>query len=283
MRTGFILNVIVAGILATDTRLYQMTKPLSLHFQRNGEESLPKFVILHGLFGSIANFTSLAKALAVNYEVIRIDLRNHGRSPHAASMTYTEMAADVATSLGALDVQQAVVLGHSMGGKVAMQLAVDFPSLVSALIVADIAPKQYSAVGHNDVLSALVSLPLAGLTDRKAADQHLQQYLAEPMLRQFLLTNLLRSEAGFEWRINLNAIQSDYNSIAAAPVLSGEFDQPVLFLRGGTSNYIESNDITTIKNVFPTAKVVTIDGAGHWLHAEKPVEFLRGIQAFLNS
>lgn len=258
-----------------------MTTPLSLYFQREGQPAAPSLVILHGLFGSTPNFTSLAKALAPQFDVIRIDLRNHGRSPHAEHMRYDLMAADVAASLSAIGVSSAIVLGHSMGGKVAMQLAADYPHMVARLIVADIAPKAYPSNSHSVVLSAMSSVTLADVADRKAADAQLQMYIDEPMLRQFLLSNLVRAERGFQWRINLAAIIVNYDQIAAAPQLRGALEVPSLFLRGANSDYIVGEDYATIDQHFSNNQVQTIAAAGHWLHAEQPAAFLAAITEFL--
>lgn len=252
-----------------------------LFYQDNQATARTAVVVLHGLFGSCANFTSLAKSLDPYFRVLRMDLRNHGKSFHSDTINYPLMAADVLRTLDTLGIDQCILLGHSMGGKVAMQIAAVAPMRVSALIVVDIAPKVYPISTHNDVLQALSQLPVTELKSRAEADALLAKQLDDTMLRQFLLTNLQRAETGFQWRINLAAIISGYGAIAAAPELPLCYNRPTLFVCGALSNYVVDSDWALISKHFTDAQRVIIAGAGHWLHAEAPALFWRELATFI--
>ena len=236
----------------------------------------PPLVILHGLFGNLDNWQTLARKWATDYTVISVDLRNHGRSPHADEMTYPLMAEDVAEFLEGKGIDECTLLGHSMGGKVAMQTALSYPGLVSKLIVVDMAPRRYGR-GHDDVFAALHALDPASLNDRNEADAQMKPHMADAGVRMFLLKNLTRhTEGGFRWRMNLEVLHRDYDNIVA-PVgeLGQSFDGPALFVRGSKSDYVQDNDWPYILQLFPEAELVTVEGAGHWVHAERPDELLK--------
>lgn len=238
-------------------------------------------VILHGLFGSLTNWRSLGKQFARRFEVHLLDLRNHGQSFWDSQMDYPSMAQDVVQYLNEAVKRPAVVLGHSMGGKVAMQLALTRPELVSQLIVADIAPVNYSH-DHADLLAAMHAMPLANITDRREADSWLVTRVAEAPVRQFLLQNLLfETETAPRWRINLAAIEANMSLIFQFPPNSAQFDAATLFLRGDRSEYVEIAHQADIFRLFPEAKIYTIERAGHWLHAEQPKEFMQAVNDFL--
>lgn len=239
-------------------------------------------LILHGLFGFSDNWQTLAKALAEDYWVITPDLRNHGRSPHTSTHTYPAMAEDLRAFLDAHGIYSAAVIGHSMGGKAAMQLALNHPDRVEHLVVVDIAPGA-AARNHEGVFEALSSLNIRQLKTREEADAQLQQYIPEASVRQFLLKNLTRHPDGsFAWKMNLPVLWAHYADILA-PVEGEPFDKPTLFVRGGRSPYIQDSDLPLIRALFPQARVQTLEGAGHWVHADKPQELLALLRAFLAS
>ena len=243
----------------------------------------PPLVLLHGLFGSARNWGAVQKALASDYRVVALDLRNHGASPHAPAMDYAAQAADIAETLAALGVERAVVLGHSMGGKAAMMLALTRPELVERLIIADIAPRPY-APALRAVVAALQALPLhAGLT-RQEADQALRAAVPEAPIRSFLLQNLRFETVPPSWRIGLAEIAAAMPAIEdfARPP-GARFDGPALAMAGALSPYIRAEDHAAFRALFPRIRFVSIPRAGHWLHAENPQGFSAALQEFLAS
>jgi esterase len=253
---------------------------LSLHHVVLGESG-DWVLLLHGLFGSGDNLNTLAKALADRFRVVLVDLRNHGRSPHAPTMTLAEMAADIALLQDTLGIASSAVLGHSLGGKVAMQLALGAAARVQKLVVADIAPVAY-APHHQAVFAALEAIDLAALQSRQQADALLAETLTEPGLRQFLLKGLYREQSQFRWRFNLPALHACYDAVLAAP--QGEpFAGPTLFIKGGASDYILAEHEGQMRALFPQFTFRMISGAGHWLHGEKPAAFNRLVQQFLEA
>jgi pimeloyl-ACP methyl ester carboxylesterase len=243
----------------------------------------PALVILHGLFGMLDNWQTLARKWADTHHVVLLDLRNHGRSFHTDEMNYAVMAEDVAATLEEMSIDECVLLGHSMGGKVAMQTALSYPDLVLKLIVVDIAPRRYRP-GHNAVFAALNALDPATITDRKSAAETMSAHMADPGVQLFLLKNLARNPAGgFRWRMNLPAITAAYDQLIG-PVgqLGEQYDGPALFIRGGKSGYVEDEDLELIQLFFPEASLETVVGAGHWVHAEKPAELLTVVNNFLS-
>jgi len=252
---------------------------MKLNYQRYGQGR--PLLILHGLFGSLTNWHTLSKRLGEHYEVFAVDQRNHGSSPHSAEFNYVEMAADLREFMRDRQLASAYLLGHSMGGKTAMQLALTDPDLVEKLIVVDIAPKAYPP-HHDEIFDALCELELSRYTSRSELDQALAGKIAGLTTRQFLLTNVTRDEAGrFTWKINLDAIRQNYPAIIGGLEQAGRFDQPTLFVRGATSDYIQDEDAALITSIFPQARIATIDGAGHWVHAEAPAAFFNVVREFL--
>lgn len=251
---------------------------MQLNFKQFGQG--PPLVILHGLFGTLDNWQTLAKQWSEEYTVYLVDLRNHGRSPHVDSISYPEMAQDLAAFLESEWVHKCHLLGHSMGGKVAMQFALDYPDVVEKLVVVDIAPKKYPA-GHNEIFAAMLSLDLNELTDRSQAAEQLNSRIGEPGVVQFLLKNLSRVPgAGFAWKMNLPVLYRDYENILQT--VDGEpFEGESLFVRGAKSHYVEDTDWSTITTLFPAAELVTIADAGHWIHAEQPLELFTVVSNFL--
>ncbi|MCB1741134.1 MAG: alpha/beta fold hydrolase [Gammaproteobacteria bacterium] len=254
-----------------------------LHYEAMGEG--PALLMLHGLFGSGTNWRSIARRLLPGRRIVLVDARNHGRSPHAADMSYAQMADDVLALMDDLDLPQATLLGHSMGGKTAMTLALRHPERVQRLIVADIAPVRYRDHDHMPLIEAMRALPLTSLRNRAEADELLSASVADRSLRAFLLHNLESrpdSTGGYRWRINLDAIEAGLADLFDFEgMLDGRYDGPVLFVRGGHSTYVSDEDFAQARRWFPHAVLRTVDGAGHWLHAEQPEAFTNIVNAFM--
>jgi pimeloyl-ACP methyl ester carboxylesterase len=233
----------------------------------------PPLLIAHGLFGSGRNWGVIAKRLSDRGRVVAVDMRNHGNSPHQAVHDYPALAADLAEVIDG----QWDVLGHSMGGKAAMMLALTQPQKVRRLVVADIAPVGYGhSQSHN--VAAMRALDLDGVSNRAEASAALD---VAPELRDFFLQSLDLKER--RWRLNLDALEANMASIIGFPEVSGQFDGPVLFLSGATSDYVLPAYRDRIRALFPKARFARIPGAGHWLHAEKPREFEAAVRAFLDA
>lgn len=239
-------------------------------------------VLLHGLFGAARNLGAVQRALAPQFRVIALDLRNHGTSQHAAEMDYPEMAADVLKTLAELDALPAALVGHSMGGKTAMQLALTRPDTVSRLLVADIAPVPY-VHGNDCVAEALLALKLSPGLTRPAADAALADAVPDMSMRGFLLQNLVLGESP-HWRIGLREIAR------AIPALEGwemppnvRYDGPTLFVSGASSDYVRHEYRPTIRALFPRARFVTLKNAGHWVHVDNPSGFVSVLEGFLQS
>lgn len=253
---------------------------MRLNFDRFGAG--PPIVVLHGLFGSLDNWRSVATRLSEHFEVWTLDLRNHGRSGHEEAMDLPIMAADVAAFCSEHALDRVTVLGHSLGGKVGMQLALDRPEMVSRLIVVDIAPRTYEP-RHVAILEALQSFNPANFTDRRVIEDLLAPLIPDLTVRRFLLKSLARTEHGsFVWRLNLPAIVRNYPALNLAPVGSAPFNGPVLFVRGGKSDYLSESDLPQIRQLFPRAGMCAIECADHWVHASAPKEFLKCLERFLS-
>lgn len=239
----------------------------------------PPLLIAHGLFGSARNWGVIARRLADRREVLAVDMRNHGDSPRFATQSYADMAADLAGVIAAHG-GRADVLGHSMGGKAAMLLALTEGAMVNRLVVADIAPVAYAhdQSGH---IAALRGLDLSGLTSRAAADRHLAATVPDPALRAFFLQSLDLQSIPPRWRINLDVLEAEMPGIIGWPPVTGRFDGPTLFLSGSLSDYVLPEYRGAIIALFPRARFAKIPGAGHWLHAEKPREFEETLRVFL--
>ncbi|WP_417450536.1 alpha/beta fold hydrolase [Kordiimonas sp.] len=253
---------------------------MDLFVRERGEG--PPLLLLHGLFGSADNLGAIARNLEADYKVISLDLRNHGRSPHVEGMSYTAMAADVKLILDKLDIGKCHVFGHSMGGKTAMQLALDAPDRISRLVVGDIAPVSYGN-HHSDILQGLRTVAESDAVSRTDAEAILADFVNEPDVLSFLLTNWRRGNNGKgHWRIGLDAIIGGYSEISAENT-GLAVDIPTLFLRGSLSDYIKPEHREAILALFPKATVRTVEGTGHWLHAEKPELVARLINRFLSN
>lgn len=244
-------------------------------------EGAEHLVIMHGLFGMSDNWQTLGKKWASHYTVHLLDMRNHGRSPHSEEFSYELMAEDLLEYLDAKNIESAHILGHSMGGKVAMLFAVLNPSRCSSLIVADIAPKAYEP-HHQEVIEALEGLDLEAINSRREAQENFGPKL-ELGVRQFLLKSLYWEEKSkLNWRFNLPVIVREIQKVGEGLAANAYFDRPTLFLRGGDSWYIADSDQSEIESHFPQAEIVTIPKAGHWLHAQEPELFFEAVTEFLS-
>lgn len=253
---------------------------MKLFFQQYG--SGEPLIIIHGLLGSLDIWHTLSKTFATSFRVLAVDLRNHGRSPHSDTFTYTAMAGDVLELMDAQHIASAYLLGHSMGGKVAMQFAVSYPERVDKLVVVDIAPRAYSRI-HDEILEALISLNLTGLQSRQAVEGELARKIPDSAVRQFLMKNLTRDPSGaFSWKANLDVISRNYEEIAREINATRSFSKPTLFVKGDRSDYLLASDIPFIHRLFPTAVVLSVD-TGHWIHAESPNRFADVVLNFLRS
>ncbi len=254
---------------------------MKLFFRQTGNTG-PAIVILHGLFGSSDNWLTTSKTIAARgYQVFAVDQRNHGQSPRAEEQDYIHMAADLRQFLIDQQLDQPIFLGHSMGGKTVMQYAMAYPGTFSKLVVVDIAPRFYP-VHHRDIISGLKAIDLASLTSRTEADAILSRYEPLAAVRQFLLKNLYRTPTGgFDWRINLPVIERELNDVGQALTNPRIVTEPTLFIRGSESSYITDEDMPAIRHIFSNVRIETIQGAGHWLQAEKPVEFVDVLMKFI--
>ncbi|MEM0948874.1 MAG: alpha/beta fold hydrolase [Pseudomonadota bacterium] len=232
-------------------------------------------LIAHGLYGSARNWGVIAKRLSDRFRVVAVDMRNHGESPWSDTQSYADMASDLDTTLD----RPADVVGHSMGGKAAMVFALSHPEKVSRLIVADIAPVGYD---HTQIqyIEAMRQVELSAVRTRGDADRQLVAHVPDAGIRAFLLQSLdVRAQ---RWRLNLDTLAREMDAIIGFPEIDGQFDGPTLFLSGTESDYVRPEHRDRIKRLFPAARFARIPGAGHWLHAEKPREFVAAVRAFLS-
>ncbi|XP_045316033.1 protein ABHD11 [Leopardus geoffroyi] len=254
----------------------------------DGEAARPALVFLHGLFGSKTNFNSIAKALAqqTGRRVLTVDARNHGDSPHSPDMSYEAMSQDVQDLLTQLGLVPCVLVGHSMGGRTAMLLALQRPELVERLIAVDISPVETTS--NSDFPSYMAAMRAVDVPDdmsrssaRKLADQQLSTVIQDTAVRQFLLTNLVEVDGRFVWRVNLEALAQHVDKILAFPPRQESYPGPTLFLLGGNSQYVHPSHHSEIRRLFPQAQMQTVPNAGHWIHADCPQDFMAAIRGFL--
>jgi esterase len=254
---------------------------MSLHYQVQGQGS--PLIILHGFLGSLDNWQTASKRLSESFKVYNLDLRNHGQSPHSPLMSYPIMAEDLLEFLDGQNLAETNLLGHSMGGKVAMQFATQHAERVSKLIVVDIAPKGYPPV-QRPMLEALRNLNLQTFKSFGDIDAALAPEVHDGTTRRFLIKNLAREPTiGFRWKIDLDAIINNYEELTRSITAKNKFDKPTCFIRAGRSKYIQDDDISKILEIFPKAQIVSIPEAGHWVHVDAPDEFLKTVTDFLRS
>ncbi len=254
---------------------------MELNYKKLGEGQ--PIIILHGVFGTLDNWQTFGKKLADDgYKVFLVDQRNHGNSPHSDEFSYPAMAEDIKNFIDRHNLRNPVILGHSMGGKAALFFAVTYPELFEKLIVVDIAPKAYPN-RHDTIIKAFSAVDIENIQSRNEADEQMQPYIAEMGIRQFLLKNLKRTDSGFAWKLNLSAIRDNLNNIMEGLPADKTTDKPILFVRGGKSDYINDEDEQVIKKQFPNAKTVTVSNAGHWVHAEQPGPLHDAVTGFLKN
>ena len=257
---------------------------MQLHHQTLGQGQ--PLILLHGLFGSSDNWGAVAKHFSQHYQVISVDLRNHGESPHNASQSYVDMADDLLELCDMLNLDRIHLLGHSLGGKVAMQFATRHPDRVEKLIVVDMAMRAY-ADAHTHLIDAMMAIDLSTLQNRSEADKALSSAIPQAMVRQFLLMNLIKSginasESNLAWRINLAALKANYPKLQHAVCENSHYEKSCLFIRGEHSDYVQDADIAQIKTHFTNAQFTSLP-TGHWVHAEQPQAFIEVVDSFLAS
>lgn len=250
---------------------------MQLHHRELGQGQ--PFVILHGLFGYSDNWQTHAKKLADYYRVILVDLRNHGHSDWNDEHNYEAMAGDVKALFDSLELEKAILMGHSMGGKTAMRFAQLHPETLDKLIIVDMGIKEYP-MHHNDILKGLEAVNIDEISSRGEAEKMMEPYIDSPGVRQFLLKNLYWKEKGkLAWRMNVPVLKKEMPEILGA-LPEGEVMIPTLFIRGELSNYILDEDFNEIENQFPDSSIQTIPDAGHWVHAEAPAAFMDAVLSF---
>lgn len=261
---------------------------MSLHHSFLGDSSdsrapssRPNIVLIHGLFGSLENLGGIARQLTEDYNVYSVDLPNHGRSVHTADITLASMTEMVKAWMDENGLKKAYVFGHSLGGKVAMELALRYPEIVERIVVVDIAPVHYPP-HHDEVFSGLLAVEPTQLSSRGEADKQLAEHVEEVAIRSFLLKNLVKQvEGGFRWRMNLAGIHQAYPSLIQGNSAGAVFEGPVLFIKGGDSDYIQESHRADIMQRFPKANLKVVVNTGHWLHAEKPAVVAKLTRSFL--
>ncbi len=252
---------------------------MKLNFKKIGNGQ--PLIILHGLFGSADNWLTVARGLEKDYSLYLVDQRNHGDSGQSEEWDYQVMAQDLTQFMEEQGLEKTHLLGHSMGGKTAMTLALNHPEKVDRLIVVDIAPRYYR-VHHQSILDGLNAIDLDKLQSRNQADDILSEYVEEKGTRQFLLKSLGRNGEGkFIWKINLPIITEKIENVSQPIVSDRIFDRPALFVTGANSRYVQDKDKADIEKLFPNSNIIKIKNAGHWIHAEQPEAVIKTVQAFL--
>lgn len=260
-----------------------LSMAVPLHSLRFENSAAPALVILHGLLGSSRNWSTIGKALQDRFDVHAVDLRNHGSSPHAGTMRWAEMSADLQAYLDRQNIESMILMGHSLGGKVAMRYACENPAVVKKLIIVDIAAKLYPPY-HDNEFRAMKRIPTAELTSRKEAEELLEPMVEDWAMRQFLLTNLVRAEAsdGFKWQVNLEALYASLPHIRQNSLLETDrYDQPVLLVRGANSDFIDDNDAEKMRCWFSHLREEIVPSAGHNVHVENREDFLKALDTCL--
>ncbi|MGQ1888913.1 alpha/beta fold hydrolase [Thermophagus sp. OGC60D27] len=263
-------------------------------FYRDKGHGNKTIVIVHGLYGSSDNWLTVAKSFENDYRVILVDQRNHGRSPHSEEQTYEAMSGDIYELLKKINLEKAILLGHSMGGKTVMRFCMDHPEMTEKLIVVDIAPKSYRSFSnfaevtadHQKIVEELISLNPLQYSDRRTIDEILKASFPSQKLRAFLMKNLKRNKMGkYFWQLNLEALKNNMDEImdGFSGIKKPNHKMPeTIFIRGEKSPYIHDEDALVINQFFPGSQIVSIPGAGHWVHAEKKELFVKTVRYFLD-
>lgn len=239
-------------------------------------------IILHGLFGSLDNWQTFARKWSQDYMVFIVDQRNHGKSPHEPEIDYELLAEDLKEFMEQQFVHHAHLLGHSMGGKTVMQFALEYPDMVDKLIVADMSPSTYPP-GHDEIFQALFDARVENAESRKEVEERLSRGIDDNGVRQFLLKGLYREDGkNFAWKFNLDALFNNYNEILEGLDADHPYEKPCLFLKGEKSGYVGPKQQADIDRLFPNAIIESVE-AGHWLHAENPVDFSKKVEDYLKS
>ena len=244
---------------------------MELYYRKFGDEGNQPMIILHGIFGISDNWVSYARRIAMEgFEVFVLDQRNHGQSPHSDNFNYLALTDDLFDFIDEHDIEDPIIIGHSMGGKVAMRFALENPHLVKKLVVVDITLKAYGPRdNHKSILKAMKSVNLDQITNRKDVEEVLLQYIPETRIRQFIMKNLHRKDKNeFEWRINIHGLEKNLDQMFDAIDTIVKYEKPTLFIKGGASDYILLEDFPQIRYNFPNADIVTVAGASHWVHVE---------------
>lgn len=241
----------------------------NIHYQIHSNDTSKSWVVLvHGLFGSLDNLSGLRRLFSTDYQVLSIDLPDHGKSAHSATFAFNHYAEQLTQLLNELAITKVILVGHSLGGKIAMKMVLDSPSLITQLIVLDIAPVKYFP-RHTEVFKGLNNINLSQLTSRKDADALLSEFIEEGSTRKFLLKSLYNKNDQWCWRFNLQVLQRDYHKLSAEITSNTSYEGPVLFIKGGLSDYLLLEHKSTILELFPNSQSRIISDTGHWLHAEK--------------
>ncbi len=249
---------------------------------KSAKSNAKSIIILHGLFGSCDNWLTQAKLFVEDYNVYTVDQRNHGLSPHSDDFDYAFMVSDLLEFIEDHQLKDVIIIGHSMGGKTAMNFAIAQPDKLGTLIIVDIAPRAYD-LEHYTIAEGLNAITIDTLTSRNEADEQLSKFVPEPDVRQFLLKNLQRkAEGGFSWKINLKVITEKLGNVGVDILYKGTFEKPTLFIKGNRSNYVREEDSTHILELFPQARLQGMD-TSHWVQAEKPKEFVEVVTNYLQS
>lgn len=249
---------------------------LNYEYLKNSKQNTKSIIFIHGLFGSLSNLGMLARAFAEKYNIIQIDVRNHGKSKHSSQMNYDLMAQDIIDTLDDLHIKNFIVIGHSMGGKIAMKVSSLAPERIEKLIILDIAPFSYNESHHDQIFKALFAVKNAHVKSRQEAIEIMKNDISEDMIIQFLLKSFSKAQ----WLFNVDALYENYSQILSWNNISTNVQ--TLFIRGGNSPYIAKDEyIHAISKQFENYEIVTVDAAGHWLHAEKTIEVVKLIEQFI--
>ncbi len=257
---------------------------MNLFYRKYGKEGNQPLIILHGLFGISDNWVTYGKRIAAEgFEVYIPDQRNHGHTPHSNVFNYIALTDDLFDFIDEHEIDNPIIMGHSMGGKVAMRFALENPQFVKRLVVVDITLKAYGPrVSHKKIIEAMQQVDLSGAKNRRDVETMLEEFIKEPRIRLFVLKNLYRTENNqFDWRINLEGIANNLDQMFDAIDTLTKFEKPTLFIKGGASDYITLKDFPQIRYNFPNAEIVTIAEASHWVHVEAPEKFYQITSGFL--